>query len=262
MSAAPLSERQIQRYSRQLLLDPIGGAGQARLAKARALVIGVGGLGSPAALYLAAAGVGHLTLVDPDRVELHNLHRQILHREADLGRPKVQSGREALLALDSALSVEIIEGRVDAATAPALFAAHDLVLDGSDGFPTRFLANDQAMATGTPLVHGAVLGFSGQLMCVDPEGPGGCYRCLFEAPPPAGEVPPCSEAGVLGAAAGVIGAAMAAEAVKILTGAGEPLYGRLFIYDGLLGRSRTVEVPRRPGCEACAGAPARAEVRA
>lgn len=245
-----LTEPQIERYSRQLLLDEIGGAGQARLLGARALIVGAGGLGSPVAYYLAAAGVGHLTLVDPDVVDSSNLQRQILHRVEDLGRPKVARAAEALAALNPDVAVRPLRGRLDAEGGEALFRDHDVVVDGSDNFETRFLASDLSVRTGTPLVHGAVLGFSGQALVVRP-GEGPCYRCLFEAPPPPGDAPACAEAGVLGAVAGVLGAVMATEAVKVLLGVGEPLVGRLWAFDGLAGRTRVVGFPRNPRCPAC-----------
>lgn len=250
---SPGSDERLERHSRQMLLDAIGGAGQANLSAARVLCVGAGGLGSPVALYLAAAGVGHLTLLDPDEVALSNLHRQVLHGTADLGRPKVESGADRLRALDPMLEIEPLRASLDEASAPALFEAHDLVVDGSDNFETRFLCNDVAIATGTPLVHGAVLGFVGQVTVVDGQT-GGCYRCLFEAPPPPGEVPPCSEAGVLGAVCGVIGSVMATEAVKLLVGGLPTLAGRLFAWDGLEARGRTLALPRRADCPACGDA--------
>ncbi|RMG12994.1 MAG: HesA/MoeB/ThiF family protein [Deltaproteobacteria bacterium] len=240
---------QLSRWSRQMLLDEIGATGQAALARARVLLIGVGGLGSPVALYLAGAGVGHLTLLDPDRVAPDNLHRQILFRETDLGRAKVERARLALAALDASVEVEARQGRFTRENARPLVSDHDLVIDGSDDFETRFLANDTAVELGRPLVHGAVVGFHGQVMVVGREG--GCYRCLFEAPPPPGEVPPCAEAGVLGPAAGVIGSVMACEALKVLTGAGTPLTGRLWIHDALAPATRIVPVPPNPECRAC-----------
>ncbi|MDF1565185.1 MAG: HesA/MoeB/ThiF family protein [Deltaproteobacteria bacterium] len=248
-------DARLERHSRQMLLDAIGGAGQARLGAARVLCVGAGGLGSPVALYLAAAGVGHLTLLDPDEVSLSNLHRQVLHGSADLGRPKVESGVERLHELDPELSLEGMRARLDADLARVLFAEHDLIVDGSDNFETRFLCNDAALAAGKPLVHGGVLGFVGQVTLIDGRH-GGCYRCLFEAPPPPGEVPPCSEAGVLGAVCGVIGSVMATEAIKRLVdpeGEALPhLAGRLFVWDGLAARGRTLSLPRREGCPACA----------
>lgn len=253
------SDDQIDRYARQLLLDEIGGRGQSALLGARVLLVGAGGLGSPAALYLAAAGVGHLTLIDPDTVELSNLQRQVLHRTEDLGRPKVARGAEALVQLDPELEVHAIHGALGPDNAPALFAEHDVVLDGSDDFDIRFLCNDIALETGTPLVHGAVLGFGGQVTVVRPAADHGCYRCLFEAPPPRGEVPPCSEAGVLGSVCGVVGSVMATEAVKLLVGAGDSLAGRLWIWDGLAARSREVALPKNPECTACGTGQARLE---
>ena len=247
-----LTEPQIERYGRQILLDEIGGAGQAALLGARVGVVGAGGLGSPVVLYLAAAGVGHLTVIDPDTVALSNLHRQILHGTADLGRPKARRAAEAVAALNPEVRVDAVEGRLEADNADAFFRDHDLVVDGSDTFDTRFLANDAAVRTATPLVHGAVLGFSGQVMVVAP-GAGGCYRCLFEAPPPPGEVPACSEAGVVGAACGVLGSVMALEAIKRLVGV-PGLEGRMWTWDGITGRVRTVTVPRNPRCPACGAA--------
>jgi molybdopterin-synthase adenylyltransferase len=250
-----LSDDHIERYGRQVLLDEIGGAGQARLLGARVLIVGAGGLGSPAALYLAAAGVGRITLVDPDAVALSNLHRQILYGDEDVGAPKVAAAASGLRARSPHLSVEGRAERLDVTNAEARFAGHDVVLDGTDDFETRFLCNDTAVRMGVPLVHGAVLRWSGQVTVVGP-GDGGCFRCLFEAPPPPGEVPPCSEAGVVGAVAGVVGSVMAVEALKVLLGIGpdDLLAGRLWTFDGRRGTSRTVPLPKNPGCPACGGA--------
>lgn len=257
-----LTESQVERFSRQLLLDEIGGRGQARLLEARVLVLGAGGLGCPSLTYLAAAGVGHLTVVDPDLVEPSNLHRQPLHRLEDVGRPKVIRVAEALRAAYPDTVVDPIEGRFDADTAVALLAGHDLLVDGTDCFETRFLANDVAVAEGVPLVHGAVLGFEGRVLVVGAgagaeagAGAGGCYRCLFEAPPPPGEIPSCAQAGVLGAVCGVIGSVMATEAIKVLLGAGDILSGTLFVWDALRARARRVPLPKRADCPACGTRP-------
>jgi len=254
-SGAVDPEARLERFSRQMLLDPIGGRGQARLAEAKVLIVGAGGLGSPVAMYLAAAGVGALTLLDPDQVSLSNLHRQILYDEESLGQKKVERALLRLAAMDGALQLEGISDRLNQENADDLFRAHSLVVDGSDNFETRFVANDAALRTGTPLVHGAVLGFSGQLTVVDGLH-GGCYRCLFEAPPPPDAIPSCAVAGVLGSVCGVVGSLMATEALKQLLGL-ETLAGSMLVYDGLEARTRRILLPQRADCAACAERPSR-----
>lgn len=247
------TETEIARYSRNILLPEIGGTGQAKLRAARVLVIGAGGLGSPALLYLAAAGVGTLGIVDDDHVDLSNLQRQIAHTTATLGQAKVASAATSCLALNPEINVEPHPIRLAAANAMALIGKYDLVLDGSDSFATRFLVADACVLARRTLISAAVLRFDGQLSTfkphADPAGP--CYRCLHPAPPPDGLVPRCSEAGILGAVTGVLGAMQAAEACKEILGAGEGLSGRLLIWDALYARIRTVRLKRDPACPLC-----------
>lgn len=249
-----LSPAELSRYSRHILLDEIGVAGQQRLAAARVLVIGAGGLGSPAALYLAAAGIGHLGIADLDRVEAHNLQRQLLHDTASVGQPKVASAAQRLRALNP--HIEVIEhpDGITPENAAAIFADYDVIVDGTDNFTARYLNNDAAMRARKPLVFGSVFKFEGQVAVFDPARGAPCYRCLFPEPPAAGSVPGCGEAGVLGALCGVIGSLQALEVVKLVTGIGEPLRGRLLTYDALAQRFQTFTLPRDPTCPAC-GAP-------
>jgi len=221
-----------------------------RLAEASVLVIGVGALGCAAAETLATAGIGRLALVDHDVVERSNLHRQLLHRTADLGRPKVASAAATLAARHPSLGVETHAVRFDAANAAALAADHACIVDATDGIATKFLINDAAVALGRPLVHAGILRFQGQLMTVLP-GASACYRCLFGAPPEEGSIPSCQEAGVLGSLAGTIGTLQAAEAIRIVTGSGALLTDRLLTYDALAGRWRHVRLRRNPACPAC-----------
>ncbi len=222
------------------------------LASRSALLVGAGGLGSPAALLLARAGLGRLGLVDDDVVDLTNLHRQLLHRT--VGVPKVDSAAERLRAIAPGIELELIRDRLTAENALALFARYDVVLDGSDGFPTRFLCNDAAVLAKKPLVHGAVVRLEGQLLTVVPGA--ACLRCLFEAPPPPNEIPTCSQAGVLGPAPGVIGSLMAVEALKVLRGEGETLANRMLTWDARRGRMREVPLAKDPGCAVCGERPA------
>lgn len=242
----------MDRYDRHLRLPGIGAAGQARLLASRVLLVGAGGLGSPAAFYLAAAGVGTLTLVDDDRVERSNLQRQILHTDAGVGATKVDSARERLLALNPTLTIQAIPERLAPDNARPLFERHDLVIDGADNFATRHLVNDTALATGTPWAYGAVQRFQGQVSLFVP-GAGPCYRCLFPEPPPAGAAPACAEAGVFGVLPGLIGILQATEAIKWLLGLGESLAGRLLVYDALAMRVRELRLDRDPACPACTG---------
>jgi molybdopterin/thiamine biosynthesis adenylyltransferase len=245
------SDDEVERYARHLVLREVGGAGQQALAKSRVLIVGAGGLGSPAALYLAAAGVGVLGLADPDIVSLSNLQRQVLFTTADLDRSKVQVAKARLQALNPHVAVEALETRVDAANAQTLVAAYDLVLDGVDDFATRFIINSACVETGRPLVSGAIGRWTGQVGVFAGRP---CYRCLVPEIPPDAET--CARVGVMGALAGVIGTLMALEAVKALTGAGETLEGRLLIFDGLSGEARTVSLAPDPLCVTCgAGAP-------
>jgi molybdopterin/thiamine biosynthesis adenylyltransferase len=240
------SDVEVERYARHLVLREIGGAGQQALARARVLIVGVGGLGSPAALYLAAAGVGNLGLVDPDAVGLSNLQRQILFDASEVGEAKVDAGKARLKALNPHIAIDAHPARLDAANARPLIGAYDLVLDGVDDFATRFVINDACVAMGRPLVSGALGRWTGQ---VGVFGGQPCYRCLVPEIPPEAET--CAAVGVIGALAGVVGSLMALEAVKLITGAGEPLAGRLIIYDALASEARTVRVTADPECAVC-----------
>jgi adenylyltransferase/sulfurtransferase len=245
-----LSPTELQRYARQVALPEIGVAGQKRLRDARVLIIGAGGLGSPTALYLAAAGVGTLGLVDFDVVDISNLHRQLLHGTKDVGRPKVASARERLHDVNPHTTVEPHEVALTSSNALELVRAYDIVVDASDNFPTRYLANDACVLSGIPNVYGSVERFEGQVaVFATDDGP--CYRCLFREPPPPGMVPTCAEAGVFGVMPGLIGMIQATEVIKLITGVGEPLKGRLLVVDAKRMRFRTIEVRRDPQCPVC-----------
>lgn len=249
--ASALSPAEAQRYGRHLILPEIGSAGQARLKASRVAIVGLGGLGSPAAIYLAAAGVGTLGLIDPDQVQPSNLHRQVLYTDADVGRPKCDVAAERVAALNPFVAVERHPVALTSRNALEVLAGYDLVLDGTDNFPTRYLVNDACVLLGIPNVYGSVLRFEGRVsvLCTR-EGP--CYRCLFPEPPPPDSVPDCATAGVLGVVPGQIGLLQATEAVKWLTGTGEPLVGRLLLVDALRARFQSVAVPRDPACPVCA----------
>jgi molybdopterin/thiamine biosynthesis adenylyltransferase len=251
-----LSDEELDRYARHLVLREVGGPGQAKIRDARVLIVGAGGLGSPAALYLAAAGIGKLGLADDDAVSLSNLQRQILFRTKDIGRPKVEAGAEALKALNPGVRIEPHHTRITAANAMALIAGYDIVADGSDNFATRFLLNDACFFARKPLVSAAVTEFEGQLATYKGYEPGcPCYRCLFAAPPPPGTVPNCSETGVLGAAAGVMGSLQALEVLKEAAGLGTGLVGKILTYKALTAEFRTVRLPKDPGCPLCGTSP-------
>lgn len=244
-----LSDEELDRYARHLVLREVGGTGQAKIRKARILIVGAGGLGSPAALYLAAAGVGAIGLADDDMVSLSNLQRQILFRTRDVNRAKVEAGAEALKALNPGVQIESHPVRVTRANAMELISRYDIVADGSDNFATRFLVNDTAHAARKTLVSAAVTEFEGQLATFKAhDGVSPCYRCLHPAPPPPGTVASCSESGVLGAAAGVMGSLQALEVLKEVAGFGTGLAGRLLIYEALSTRFRLVALTRDPGC--------------
>jgi molybdopterin/thiamine biosynthesis adenylyltransferase len=232
-----------------MAIPEIGEAGQQRLGTSRVLIVGAGGLGSPAALYLAAAGVGTLGMVDDDRVERSNLHRQILHPESRVGMSKVASAQASVAAINSAVTFIGHDQRMNTDNAAALIAGYDLVIDGSDNFETRYALNDACVAAGVPLVHGSVYRFEGQVAAFWPAREGPCYRCVFPEPPPAEMAPSCAEAGVLGVLPGIIGLFQATEAVKLLLGLGQPLLGRLLAYDALRSEVRTLRIARRPDCE-------------
>ncbi|MEM6310066.1 MAG: molybdopterin-synthase adenylyltransferase MoeB [Pseudomonadota bacterium] len=245
------SEAELHRYARHIVLREVGGAGQKALKEASVLVIGAGGLGSPALQYLAAAGVGTIGIVDDDVVDSANLHRQVIHKDADLGVPKVFSAQAEMVAQNPFVSVKPYNRRLDEATAQELFAEYDVVLDGTDNFVTRYLVNAAAVATKTPLVSGALTQWEGQISVFDPAQDAPCYACVFPKAPDPSLAPPCSEAGVIGPLPGVIGTMMALEAVKLITDAGQVLRGEMLIYDGLYGETRKVRLARRPDCAVC-----------
>lgn len=248
MSFSPMafSEAEVERYARHLVLREIGGPGQQRLKAARVLVVGAGGLGAPASLYLAGAGVGTIGLVDPDTVSLSNLQRQVLYATADVGRPKVEAAVERLGALNPHTHFETHSVWLDATNAGDIVSRYDLVLDGTDDFATRFAVSDACLAHGKPLVSGALGRWTGQVGVFHGKP---CYRCLVPEVPPDAEA--CSLVGVVGALAGVIGAMMALEAVKLVAGAGEPLSGKLLIHDALAAETRTVRIGADPHCPSC-----------
>ena len=245
------TEDEISRYARHILLAEVGGQGQARLRAARVLIVGAGGLGSPLLLYLAAAGIGTIGLVDDDRVDLSNLQRQIAHTTDRLGMAKVHSAALAARAINPAVMIEAHEIRLTPGNALELIGRYDLVCDGSDNFPTRFLVADACVLARRTLVSAAVLRFDGQLSVFKPHEGGPCYRCLHPAPPPPGLVPSCSEAGILGAVTGVMGSLQATEVLKEVMGIGDSLAGRLLIWDALSARMRTIRLPRDPNCPLC-----------
>lgn len=241
-----------ERYARQLQLPQVGEAGQARLSSARVALLGAGGLGAPAALYLAAAGVGQLTLIDDDRVERSNLHRQVIHADARVGMPKTESARIALAALNPRVQIEVRNERLQADNVERLLGGHDLVIDGADNFPARYLVAAASQRLQLPMIYGAVERFTGQVSVFDPRrADSPCYRCLFPEPPSAAEAPNCSEAGVLGVLPGIVGLLQATEALKLILGIGEPLVGRLLGFDALAMRFRETRLPRDPGCPGC-----------
>jgi adenylyltransferase/sulfurtransferase len=246
-----LSENEIQRYSRHILLRELGGTGQMKLKSARVLVVGAGGLGSPLALYLAAAGVGTIGLVDADVVELSNLQRQIMHGVASLGQAKTASAAEALARINPLVTVVQHQTRLDADNAAALLADYDIICDGTDNFATRFLLNDACVAARKTLVSAAVLRFEGQLSTFKPHEGGPCYRCLHPEPPPEGLVPPCSEAGVLGAVTGVMGTLQATEVLKEIAAIGQSMSGWLLVWNALDAQFRKIKLKKDPACAVC-----------
>jgi molybdopterin/thiamine biosynthesis adenylyltransferase/rhodanese-related sulfurtransferase len=251
LAALPeLSNEEVLRYSRHLIIPEVGLAGQRRLKAARVLLVGAGGLGSPLALYLAAAGVGTLGLVDFDRVDLTNLQRQVLHGTKDVGRPKLASASERIADVNPHVRLELHETSLTSANALEIVREYDVVVDGTDNFPTRYLVNDACVLTGKPNVYGSIFRFEGQSsVFATAEGP--CYRCLFREPPPPGLVPSCAEGGVLGVLPGLIGIIQATEAIKLILGIGEPLIGRLLLVDALRMQFRTLKLRRDPTCPAC-----------
>ncbi len=250
------SEAELDRYARHIVLREVGGMGQRRLKEAKVLVVGAGGLGSPALMYLAAAGVGAIGVIDDDAVSNSNLQRQIIHTDARIGMPKVFSAQQAIRALNPFVTVRTYNRRLTGPDAAALFPDYDLILDGSDNFDTRYMVNAAAVAAAKPLLSGAITQWEGQLSLYDPARGAPCYACIFPDRPAPGLAPPCAEAGVMGALPGIVGATMAAEAIKEITGAGEGLRGRLLIFDALYGENRVIAVERRAGCAVCGRAAA------
>ena len=244
-----LSRDELLRYSRHLVLPGMGLAGQEKLKQARVLVVGAGGLGSPAALYLAAAGVGTIVLADADRVDATNLQRQVMHGTSTIGTLKTESAKDRLDDLNPNVKVVTVDARLTSANAREIIRGVDVVLDGSDNFPTRYLVNDACVLERKPLVYGSIFRFDGQASLFAPDGP--CYRCLFADPPPVGLVPNCAEGGVVGALPGIIGSIQALEAIKLIIGAGETLKGRLLLFDGLRMSFREVQLKKDPDCPVC-----------
>jgi molybdopterin/thiamine biosynthesis adenylyltransferase/rhodanese-related sulfurtransferase len=249
-----LTQEEVLRYGRHLVMPEITVEGQERLKAARILCVGAGGLGSPISLYLAAAGVGTLGLVDDDVIDLSNIQRQVLYATEDVGRPKAEAALERISGINPHVEVELHETRLVADNAMEILAGYDVIVDGSDNFPTRYLVNDASVLLGKPVVFGSVLRFDGQVSVFDArQGP--CYRCLFPEPPPPGSVPSCAEGGVLGVLPGIVGSLQALEALKLILGRGEPLVGRLLLFEGLGLDFREVAVGRDPDCAVCGQAP-------
>lgn len=244
------SKEELDRYARHIVLPGVGGAGQTKLKESSVLVVGAGGLGSPILMYLAAAGVGRIGIVEMDAVDLSNLQRQVLYTTAEVGQPKTEAAKGRLEALNPHVSIETFALRLTSENALDILRLYDLVVDASDNFPTRYLVNDACVLLGKPLVYGAIHQFEGQVSVFNRRG-GPCYRCLYPDPPEPGSVPSCAEAGVFGVLPGVIGSLMATEAVKILLELGESLSGKLLLYDGLCNTFRTVGFGRRKDCPVC-----------
>jgi adenylyltransferase/sulfurtransferase len=255
MAQTAFTPEQVQRYARHLILPEVGGAGQRKLMNTSVLMLGAGGLGSPAAMYLAAAGIGKIGIVDFDAVDASNLQRQILHGIEDVGRPKVDSAADTLMNLNP--DVEVIKHpiHVNSENALDVFRPYDVIVDGTDNFPTRYLANDAAYLLGKPLVYGAIYRFEGQMTVFDAAKGTGCYRCLFPTPPPPGAVPSCAEAGVFGVLPGIIGSQMAFETIKYVLGLGQTLVGRLLVFEGMDMTFRNLNLRRNPNCPLCGDHP-------
>lgn len=249
--AALFSEAELERSARHIVLREIGGPGQKKLKQARVLVIGAGGLGAPLLQYLAAAGVGTIGVVDADTVENSNLQRQVIHKDASIGMPKVFSAEAEMRAQNPNVTVEPFNRRLDAENATELIASFDVILDGTDNFETRYLVNRTCVELGKPLIAAALSQWEGQISTYHPKSGGPCYQCIFPKAPAEGLAPSCAEAGVLGPLPGVLGSMMAVEAVKLITGAGEGLVGRMAIYDALYGENRTMKLKRDPACSVC-----------
>ena len=252
-TVAALTPYQVERYSRHIIMPQVGSAGQRKLLNASVLIVGAGGLGSPIAVYLSLAGVGTIGIVDFDTVDVTNLQRQILHQNDDVGRPKVQSAVETLKAYNPDVNVITHEEPITSANAMDIVPNYDVIINGADNFPARYLVNDAAYLSGKPLVDGSILLFDGQATTYLPGK--GCYRCLFPEPPPPGEVPSCAEAGVLGVLPGMVGTIQATEAAKVIMGVGDTLTGRLLLIDALDMEFRTVKVRRNPNCPLCGDNP-------
>ncbi len=249
----PLTPYQVQRYSRHIIMPQVGSAGQRKLLEAKVLMVGAGGLGSPISIYLTLAGVGTIGIVDFDTVDVTNLQRQILHQNDDIGRPKVQSAKETLLSYNPDVNVVIHEEPLLSDNAMEIISGYDVIINGADNFPARYLVNDASYLCGKPLVDGSILLFDGQSTVYIPGQ--GCYRCLFPTPPPPGEVPSCAEAGVLGVLPGLVGTIQATETVKLIMGLGESLSGRLLIIDAMDMSFRTLKMRRNPDCPLCGDNP-------
>jgi sulfur-carrier protein adenylyltransferase/sulfurtransferase len=249
------TEEEVVRYARHIILPQIGGDGQRKLLEASVLCVGAGGLGSPIAMYLAAAGVGKIGVVDFDRVDLTNLQRQLLHGTSDVGRPKVESAADTLRELNPVIEVVPHDILLSSENAFDVLGPYDIVIDGSDNFPVRYLVNDATQMLGKPLVYGSIYQFEGQATVFLPGKGSPCYRCLFPQPPPPGAVPNCAEAGVFGVLPGIVGSIQATEAIKLIVGVGDPLVGRLLIFDALEMDFQTVKIRRDPTCPVCGDEP-------
>ncbi|MCR4658130.1 MAG: molybdopterin-synthase adenylyltransferase MoeB [Lachnospiraceae bacterium] len=256
----PFTNEQLERYSRHIILKEIGAKGQKKLLNAKVLIIGAGGLGAPAALYLAAAGVGTIGIADADVVDLSNLQRQVIHTTDDIGKKKVESAAETMHAINPDVSVNTYYEFVNSSNVMELIKDYDFILDGTDNFPAKFLINDACVMAGKPLSHAGIIRFKGQLTTIIP-GKGPCYRCIFKNPPPKDAVPTCKQAGVIGAMGGVIGSLQAMEAVKYITGVGELLCGYLLTYDALKMEFHKIKLPpRKNGCAVCSDTPSITEL--
>lgn len=249
-----LTEQQIERYSRHIILEQVGGTGQEKLLSSKVLIVGAGGLGSPAALYLAAAGVGTIGIIDADTVDMTNLQRQIIHHTADVGVDKVESAKNKIEAINPDVTVKTYKCWAKADNISEIVRDYDFVIDGTDNFPAKFLINDACYFEKIPFSHAGIIRFEGQLITVLP-GQTTCYRCIFDSPPPAGAVPSCSQAGVLGVLAGVVGSLQATEAVKYLLGLGDLLTGSLLVYNALTMEFRKIKINRNPDCSLCGSSP-------
>ena len=248
------TDEQIERYSRHIILPEVGGIGQAKMLEAKVLLIGAGGLGSPAGYYLAAAGVGNIGIVDFDTVDLSNLQRQILHSTERIGQLKTESAKKTISGLNPDVNVKLFNERLTSANILDIFSGYEYILDGTDNFSTRYLINDACVMTGKTNIHGSILRFEGQATVFKPKvGP--CYRCLYPEPPPPGMVPNCQEGGVLGVLAGIIGNIQAAETLKMILGIGKPLIGKLLLYDALNTEFRKLNLKRDVNCPVCGDAP-------